>query len=266
MLSSLQRRLPAKARFTIRELVLLGRGMAHRGTRTRCPCCGWRLRSFVDKWSLLSTTIDGYCPRCNSKARHRRLWLFLERELAVSTTPRRVLDVGPWSSIGRAFRPLGSVTYIGLDLVRLHRHVDVMGDITSAPLGDGLFDLVLCNHVLEHIEDDRAAMAELHRVVRPGGLAVVSVPLLDDGPTFEDPSISSPEDRKRYFGERGHVRFYGLDLRDRLEAAGFRVEFRPGSAVEAGDVADYGLRTDESLFLCRRPEAGEGDRDRRAGT
>ena len=259
MLSSIQRRLPVRARFTIRNGVLLVRGLLHKGNRKRCPCCGWSLRSFVDKWSLLSTTPDGYCPRCNSKARHRRIWLFLDRDLAVSTTPRRILDVGPWSSLGWGFRRLPLVSYTGVDLRRRHQHVGVQGDITVAPFRDRSFDIVLCNHVLEHIDDDRAAIDELHRLVRPGGLAVVSVPLRAEGPTFEDASITSPEDRERFFGERGHVRFYGLDLQERLQDAGFRVEFRPGAAIDQEDMKYYGLRDDEGLFLCHCDGADEGD-------
>ena len=107
--------------------------------------------------------------------------------------------------------------------------------------------------MLEHVPDDRAAIAELHRCLRTGGLAVVSVPLDLERPTDEDPSITDPEERKRRFGERGHVRAYGLDLADRLRSAGFEVSLHRETDLDQDERRRYGLKGDEHVFHCIKP-------------
>jgi SAM-dependent methyltransferase len=94
-------------------------------------------------------------------------------------------------------------------------------DITDIPQPDGAFDIVICNHVLEHVPDDRKAMRELRRVLRPGGLAVLQHPVQDRPDTYEDFSVVDATERLRVFGQEDHVRIYGWDMLDRLRAAGF---------------------------------------------
>ncbi|UCC24405.1 MAG: class I SAM-dependent methyltransferase [Gemmatimonadales bacterium] len=258
---SLARRVRDKLRgpgfHLVRRAVLLGRGLLFLGRRYRCPCCGWSLRSFTGPWSILASNPDGYCPRCNAKARHRRLWLFLEERTGLlSADATRLLEVAPWWAMSRRLMGAPNVSFVGLDLQRTGPHVTVVGDATRIPLQSGSVDATLCIHTLEHIEDDRAAMGELHRVLRPGGWAVVSVPLDLDAPTFEDPSITDPEERLRSFGERGHVRAYGLDIRDRLEAAGFSVQLDRAADVPGEVRARFGLRVDENIFFCRKATGG----------
>jgi SAM-dependent methyltransferase len=108
-------------------------------------------------------------------------------------------------------------------------------------------------HVLEHIDDDRSAIAAVFDAVKPGGSALVSVPLQLDRQTHEDPSITDPEERARVFGERSHVRAYGLDLGDRLSAAGFRVDLDLATDIPADVAEHFGLRDDEHIFRCRKP-------------
>jgi len=139
-----------------------------------------------------------------------------------------------------------------LDLERRGPHVTVVGDVTRIPLSTGSLDAALCTHTLEHVEEDRAAMRELHRVLKPGAWAIVSVPLRSDGPTYEDPTLTDPHDREREFGERGHVRFYGLDIEDRLKEAGFSVELDRADQVPDATRRRFGLRDDENLFICRK--------------
>ncbi len=102
--------------------------------------------------------------------------------------------------------------------------VDVRMDITNIPYSDCEFDVIVCSHVLEHVSDDRKAISELFRILKPGGWALLLVPIDPSRKeTFEDPTITSPEERLHYFWQEDHVRLYGLDYRDRLEAAGFIV-------------------------------------------
>ena len=241
----------------LKRCVLLGRGLLFLGRRYSCPCCGWSLRSFTGPWSILVSTPDGFCPRCNAKARHRRLWLFLEeRGDLVLAENTRLLEVAPWWAISRRLMSNPNVSFIGLDLRRAGSHVTVVGDATRIPLESGSVDGALCIHTLEHIEDDHAAMGELYRVLRPGGWAVVSVPIDLDAETFEDPSITEPEERLRWFGERSHVRAYGRDLQDRLEAAGFSIQLDRAEDVPAETRVRFGLRNDENIFFCQKATGG----------
>ena len=98
-------------------------------------------------------------------------------------------------------------------------------------------------------------MEEICRVLKPGGWAIVTVPLLSDGPTREDPSVTSPEEREKMFGEKGHVRFYGMDIRDRLEAAGFHVTLELAEGIDRNIQRKHGLRLDENIFFCAKPQS-----------
>jgi SAM-dependent methyltransferase len=139
----------------------------------------------------------------------------------------------------------------------LHAPADLRLDITDMDLPDGSFDLILCSHVLEHVPDDRAAMAELRRVLAPGGLALVLTPYRADQPTYEDPSVTSPIDRMVAFGQQDHVRIYGTDLPDRLRDADFDVEDRtPAQLFDDATVRRCELDAAEHLFLCRVPPSG----------
>jgi SAM-dependent methyltransferase len=236
----------------LREAAFLLRGLLFVGRRYECPCCGWRLRAFTTKRGVLARSDSGYCPRCNAKARHRRLWLYLTAHASLGEPGLRLLEVAPWWSLSRALRQVPGLHYTSVDLVRSHDGVTDIGDVTALRFADASFDALLCIHVLEHVTDDRRAMSELHRVLRPGGWAIVSVPIRLDSDTHEDPTVTSPEERLRLFGEKGHVRFYGRDFRNRLEGAGFEVSMDPAEAVPADVRRRFGLRADENLFHCRR--------------
>jgi len=195
---------------------------------------------------------DGFCPRCNAKARHRRLWLYLQEQTDLLRAEARVLEIAPWWAISRRLLRARNVSFVGLDIVRRGPHVTIVGDAVEIPLAADCVDVALCIHTLEHVEDDRRAMRELHRVLKPGGWCVVSVPLNLDGPTHEDPTIRDPDDRAREFGERSHVRWYGLDITDRLTATGFDVQLDRADRIPLETRQRFGLRDDENLFLCRK--------------
>lgn len=242
----------AASRNSLRRFILFFRGILYFGLRHHCPCCEWRFRAYADKWSLFSTTRDGYCPRCNAKARHRRLWLYLREHTNLFEDRLTLLEVAPWWSLFRALRPIRTLTYIGLDKNRHGDQVTLVGDLTAIPLSDASVDAALCIHTLEHVDDDRTAISELFRVLKPGAWAIVSVPIRLDRPTFEDPSIKSPEEREKAFGERGHVRWYGSDFAARLRKGGFHVHMDPAREIPESTRKMYGLRDDENLFHCSK--------------
>jgi SAM-dependent methyltransferase len=122
-------------------------------------------------------------------------------------------------------------------------------------LDDNRFDLVFCNHVLEHIPDDRKAMIEIYRVLKPGGTAILQIPLdASRQTTFEDPSVTDPAERARLFGQYDHVRVYGMDFFDRLRETGFRVQAIPVSKLFSPDeIKRYALDAGEILPVAQKP-------------
>lgn len=234
------------AAMAVRSVPLIGR-------RFTCPCCGWKLRHFTRGGRSIKAKPSGYCPRCNSKARHRWLWIWLAEHTTLFDERCSVLHVAPGFSTHRAMLDVIHNRYVtaGLD----GRRSMLRTDLESPAIRPAMFDLILCIHVLEHADDDLAAMASLFELVRPGGNVVVGVPVAPSTVTREDPSITDPEARRAAFGEADHRRWYGTDISQRLENTGF--------IVEAFDIDDedpeishrFGLKTGEGLFLCTRPES-----------
>ena len=127
------------------------------------------------------------------------------------------------------------------------------------PFDDAAFDAILCSHVLEHVEEDRVAMSELARVLRPGGWLLVLVPLDVNRPeTYEDPAMQSEEDRTRAFLQHDHVRLYAPDIADRLAETGLEVRaVRSADEFGGAAAARYGLLADETVFHCAHPSSSE---------
>ena len=189
-----------------------------RGRGVVCVCCGSEWKAF----GPLGSDPNRVCPGCLSLERHRLLWLYLERERSeLLTTEKRVLHIAPEQSLQKRLRSLPQLDYLSGDL---DSHLaDLQLDVTDLEFPDASFDVVICNHVLEHVPDDRRAMSELHRVLRPNGWAVLMVPDVEEETTFEDPTAVTPEQRLALFGQEDHVRRYGRDYVQRLESVGFRV-------------------------------------------
>jgi SAM-dependent methyltransferase len=195
---------------------VLGRlaSIAYAGNEVACPCCGGTFRAF---------RLDGRaCPRCGSLERARLLCLYFERHPESLRAGTRLLHFAPEYSLTRVFRDREGLDYVTADLDS--PLADDQVDITRLPYEDASFDATLCCHVLEHVPDDRTAIKELWRVLRPGGWAIVMVPVDENlEATFEDPSVTEPAERQRVFGQHDHVRLYGRDLPGRLGETGFSV-------------------------------------------
>ncbi|WP_225035030.1 class I SAM-dependent methyltransferase [Winogradskyella sp. SM1960] len=168
-------------------------------------------------------------PSTLSLERHRLLWLYLNNETdffsrdTESSSALSVLHFAPEQCFLKRFRDLKNINYTTTDL--LSPIADVKADICDLPFEDNSYDVILCNHVLEHIPDDTKAMQELYRVMKPGGYGIFQIPQdLNREVTFEDDSITDRDERAKIFGQYDHVRVYGRDYFDKLRSIGFRVE------------------------------------------
>jgi SAM-dependent methyltransferase len=227
----------------------LGRG------RVECPICSRRTRAF-ERFGA-PPRAGALCPVCGSLERHRFLFLYLERRVTTDEGPLDLLHFAPEACLAALFSAREGVRYHSVDVE--FSAAESRQDLTRLALRSASFDRVVCSHVLEHIVEDRAAMIELHRVLRPSGVAFVQVPLGREGrPTYEDPRITDPDERNRIFGQRDHVRIYGPDVRDRLAAAGFRVTVESCKALwSEQEIRRFGLlpvnAADDYLFVCQKP-------------
>ena len=220
--------------------------------RTRyCPVCESRCRRFLTHGPPSRRVQDAVCPVCLSHPRLRLAWLFLStRTDLLDGRPKRILHVAPEPALTQLLRAARSIEIVSADLDSPHATVSL--DITRIGMASASFDVILCSHVLEHVHDDRRAMRELFRILRPGGWAMIQVPI-SSKPTFEDPSITEPAERERVFWQADHVRLYGLDIADRLLEAGFEVETVFGDQLVASDeLVRTGIYPKDLVFLCRK--------------
>ncbi|WP_458628947.1 class I SAM-dependent methyltransferase [Winogradskyella sp. PC D3.3] len=162
-------------------------------------------------------------PSTLSLERHRLLWLYLNNETDFFSAKKSVLHFAPEQCFLKRFKGLKNLKYTTTDL--LSPIADVKADICDLPFEDSSYDIILCNHVLEHIPDDTKAMQELYRVMKPGGYGIFQIPQdLNREVTFEDDSITDRDERAKIFGQYDHVRVYGRDYFDKLRSIGFKVE------------------------------------------
>jgi len=163
-------------------------------------------------------------PSTLSLERHRLLWLYLKNETDFfsSTIKKKVLHFAPEQAFYKLFRNQKNIQYTTTDL--FSPLADVKADICDLPFEDNSYDIIFCNHVLEHIPDDTKAMQELFRVLKPGGMAILQIPQeLARETTFSDDSITDQKERAAIFGQYDHVRIYGRDYFDKLRSIGFKV-------------------------------------------
>lgn len=189
-------------------------------------------------------------PSTLSLERHRLLWLYLKNETDFFTTPQKVLHFAPEQAFYKRFRKQKNLEYITTDLES--PLADVKADICNLPFKDNEFDVILCNHVLEHIPDDNKAMQELYRILKKGGMGIFQIPQdLSREKTFEDDTITDKKQRARIFGQYDHVRVYGKDYFDKLRAVGFQViEENYTNKITSGLVDKYRLAKGEIIPVC----------------
>ena len=212
-------------------------------TAVECPCCGWTGRRFDDYIEVAYTCSNAACPQCDSHPRHRALYLWLKEKNWLEDKRGVGLVFAPEQALAPLWES-ASLRVFRID-IKTTRRADFLADLTHLPIATDSVDVLWCHHVLEHIENDRAAINELHRTMRPAtGELVVSVPM--NGAVTREYGRAN----KR---ESGHWRMYGDDFVDRLEQSGFVVEaISPNLTLR--DSVRYGL-IQEKYYLCRKPKA-----------
>lgn len=184
-------------------------------------------------------------PGTLSLERHRLMWLFLKNETNFFTAPLKVLHIAPEQAFYQRFKSQKNLDYITSDL---HSPLaDVKADITNLPFSDDSFDVIFCNHVLEHVTNDKKALSELYRVMKKGGWGIFQIPQdLNREFTYEDYTITDPKERVQHFGQYDHVRVYGRDYFEKLSLVGFEVE-----------TIDYSVKLTPELYEKYRLAKGE---------
>ena len=221
-----------------------------KGNAVTCPVCGSSFRKFLPYGVRSRENV--LCPSCLSLERHRLIWLYLEKFTDFTTAPRKVLHVAPEQCFLNRFRTMPNLEYLTADLES--PIADYHFDLHEIPFESGIFDMVLCNHVLEHVEDDRKVMGEILRILKPDGMAILQVPIATGNTvTYEDPSIVDPRQREKHFGQKDHLRLYGTDYPDRLRQAGFTVsEWPVRDHFNQEEILRYRIACEEILYISHK--------------
>lgn len=222
-----------------------------KGSRYKDPIDGKSYRKFLP-YGYSKTRKGVLAPGTLSLERHRLLWLYLKQETDFFSAPIRLLHMAPEQAFYKRFKELKNIDYTSADLYS--PIAMVKADICALPFKDNSFDVILCNHVLEHIPDHETAMKELYRVMKPGGWGIFQIPQdLQREHTFEDANITDPEERSAIFGQYDHVRVYGRDYGDFLKKAGFHFEaIDYTTQLGAADLETHRIAAGELIPLVRK--------------
>ncbi|MGB5668158.1 MAG: class I SAM-dependent methyltransferase [Maribacter sp.] len=222
-----------------------------KGSTYTDPIDGKQFKSFLP-YGYENPRDNVLSPSTLSLERHRLLWLFLKSNTNFFTANLKVLHFAPEQAFYKRFRKLENLDYTTTDLDS--PLADVKADICNLPFDDNSYDVILCNHVLEHIHNDHKAMQELYRILKPGGWGVFQIPQdLKRTNTFEDDSITDKRERAKIFGQYDHVRIYGKDYFDKLRNVGFKVEEVDFTAkLSQDEINKYRLAKGEIIPLVRK--------------
>ena len=245
ILNTIPRPLLIRLSYVIRPVL----AFALKGNTFTDPIDGRSFKSFLP-YGYGTQRNNVLSPSTLSLERHRLLWLYLKNETDFFTAPKKVLHFAPEQAFYKLFRNQKNLDYTTTDL--FSPLADVKADICDLPFEDNTYDIILCNHVLEHISDDTKAMHELYRVLKPGGMGIFQIPQdLNRAATFSDDTITDQKERARIFGQYDHVRIYGRDYFDKLRSIGFTViEEDYTKKIAPGLVEKYCLAKGEIIPVC----------------
>lgn len=236
----------------------------HSGNKYQCPICGYNAKDLYpigidisvlkEKEVIGAGLRNGGCYKCNSSDRERLVYTYLKEKINLFDKQKeiRILHLAPEKNLSKALFDLGYDNYVCGDLFTegysYPEYVQNM-NVLNIPFEDNYFDIILCNHLLEHVPNDTEAMKELFRVLKSGGKAILQVPISKNSDkTYEDFSITAPKEREVTFGQFDHIRIYGQDYTERLQSVGFKTE-RINISKE---YSNYGLNLDEDIFIGKK--------------
>ncbi len=222
----------------------------YRGNNVECPICNSSFRKFLPYGPKGMN--NRLCPKCLSLERHRLIWLYLKQKTNFFEANLKLLHIAPEQTFLDKFKKLQNLDYTTADLES--PIADVKMDIRNMPFEDNSFDVLLCNHVLEHIDDEQKAISEIRRVLKKGGWAILQVPLDNSlETTYEDFSITDPKEREKHFGQYDHVRLYGRDYGDRLAKSGLHIDANNFVSELDSNLAErYRLDKTELLYIASK--------------
>ncbi len=224
------------------------------GNNVYCPCCGSRFKSFAPFGAKRRN--NAWCPKCQSLERHRLLWLYLEKKTDLYTTPLKVLHIAPETTFFHFLNNKTNIEYCPVDIYpNLYPDGTKYFNLLEPDAPDASFDVIICNHVFQYIEEDERAMRNTYNLLKPGGWGIMQVPIdKSKQETYEDKTITTEAEREKAFGLKEHVRFYGLDYADKLRKAGFTVKVDDYTA-EFSDAENYqyGFWKGDAVYYCTKP-------------
>ncbi len=221
----------------------------NKGDNVECPVCRCHYSKFLPYGRIARA--NALCPNCLALERHRLMWLYLQEQTGFFKEKLKVLHIAPEHCFIDLFEVLPNLEYITGDIESPLAKVKM--DVHKIPFPDNTFDVVFCNHVLEHVEDDLKACAEFNRVLKPTGWGILQSPVYKLEKTLEDNSITDPAERERLFGQRDHVRKFGLDYAERLRKSGLIIEENQFvKEIPEEKVKRFALAPEEVLFVCKK--------------
>lgn len=223
------------------------------GNKVECPVCNSKYRKFLPYGRNTSSRENALCPSCLSLERHRLMALYMKRKTNFYTANLKVLHVAPEYCFIDRFEQMKNLDYITADIESPLAKVKM--DIHQIPFPENTFDVAICNHVMEHVDDYILAMSELHRVLKPGGWALIQSPQdMKYEITYEDPTITDPKEREIHFLQNDHLRLFGRNYGQELEKGGFKVtedRFVMDELTKA-EVQRYSLPGEEIVYFCQK--------------
>ncbi|MBK7128988.1 MAG: methyltransferase domain-containing protein [Crocinitomicaceae bacterium] len=227
--------------------------LLYKGDKVECPVCERKFRKFLSYGSDVAHRENVLCPYDLTLERHRVMWLYLKQKTDFFTQPGlAVMHIAPEQCFHKKFKKQKNLNYTTGDLVS--PIADLHFDLHNIPLQDNQYDVIFCNHVMEHVKDDLQCMKELYRILKPGGWGIMQVPIdATRNETYEDWSITSPEEREKHFWQKDHVRLYGLNYPKRLAEAGFQVEVVDFSKeIPSAQFEKFRIPKEELLYVVRK--------------